>query len=198
MKKFPQIDLKKYQTDFSGYKYSISFVGNPSLDSCLNVLCELAKVFKNKLHIFSTKKDFLKSIEKIKEKNLVLGLLEEGDLNIYSKCWQELPEDEKMLAKIYNASKINLSIHSKEKSSTNYQIFEILASGGFLLTDERTDLKKYFEVSKHLETYKNKIDLIDKIDFYLKNLNISQKIATLGRVEIIKNNIFSTKGKKII
>lgn len=194
MKKFPEIDLEKYKADFSGYKYSISFVGNPSLDSCLNVLCELAKVFKNRLHIFSTEKDFLKSIEKIKEQNL----LEEDDLNVYSKCWQELPEDEKMLAKIYNASKINLSIHSKEKSAKNYQIFEILASGGFLLTDERTDLKKYFEVSKHLETYKNKVDLIDKIDFYLKNLNIAQKIATLGRVEIIKNNIFSTKAKKII
>lgn len=176
MKKLPEINLEKYKTDFSGYKYSISFVGKPSSDNCLEILCGLTKIFKKKLHIFSPEKDFLQSIEKIKKAQL----LDTDELRIYSKCWLEIPENEKDLAQIYNSSKINLNINS------NYQIFEILASGGFLLTNENENLGKYFKISKHLETYKDTNDLIDKIDFYLKNLTIAQKIAYLGKREVIK------------
>lgn len=176
MKKIPEINLEEDKTDFSGYKYSISFVGNPSPDNCLKILCDLVKIFKKKLHIFSPEKDFSQSIEKINKAKL----LDEDDLKIYSKCWMEIPEEKADLAKIFNSSKINLSI------SSNYQVFEILASGGFLLTDENEKLGKYFKISKHLETYKDTNDLIDKIDFYLKNLTITQKIAHLGKIEITK------------
>lgn len=176
MKKLPEINLETYKTDFSGYKYSISFVGNPSLDNCLEILCDLVKIFKKKLHIFSSEKDFLQSIENIK----ATALLDEDELKIYSKCWIEIPEEKNDLAKIFNSSKINLNINS------NYQIFEILSSGGFLLTNENENLEKYFKISKHLETYKDINDLIDKIDFYLKNLTIAQKIAYLGKREVIK------------
>jgi len=184
MKKFPKINLEKYRADFSGYKYSVTFVGNPCEDSCLIVLCDLIKVFKNKLHVFSQENDFQKSIKKIKEKNL----LDEEDLKIYSKCNKGFVESEEELSQIYNSSKINLSISLKEKTSKNPHIFEILASGGFLITNEIEDLERYFEIAKHLEIYKGNIDLIDKIEFYLKNLNIAQKIAQLGRFEVLKNN----------
>jgi len=192
MKKMPEINLEKYKVDFSGYKYSISFVGNPSFDNCLKILCELVKVFSTKLNIFSEEKDFLQSVEKIKEKNL----LEEDDLQVYLKCKHDFIPEEEKIAQIYNSSKINLSISVKGKAFLKYQIFEILASGGFLITNEREDLKKYFEASRHLETYKNTNDLIDKIDFYLKNLKIARKIAQIGKFEVIKNYILSARTKK--
>lgn len=181
MKKFPKIDTVKFRADFSGYKYVISFVGNPNKDEALAVLCDLVKVFKNKLNIFSIKKDFEKSVEKIKKENL----LDEEDLKVYLKCQKAFEEDD--LTQIYNASKINLNIFLGKKTAKNLELFEILVSGGFVITNEANDLKKYFEASKHLETYKNSIDLIDKIEFYLRNLNIAQKIAQLGRFEVIKN-----------
>lgn len=185
------INPKKYMSDFSGYKYSISFVGSPLGEVCQKVLCELVKVFKGKLNIFSEEKDFLRSIEKIKEKEL----LDEEDLEIYSNCQRGFVEKEEDLAKIYNSSRINLNITSQGKSSINYRVFEVLASGGFLISDEREDLGKYFEISKHLETYKNTADLIDKINFYLNNLNIAQKIAQLGKSKVTANHTFSARAK---
>jgi len=187
------IDPAKYQTDFTGYKYPISFVGLPLTDARQKVLCELVKVFKNKLNIFSTEKEFLRSVEAIKEKKL----LNQDDLTAYSKCWRGFIETEEDLAKVYNSSKINLNIHFQGKSSLNYSVFAILASGGFLLTDERDDLKEYFE-QRHLDTYKNVNDLIDKIDFYLKNLNIAQKIARLGKFEVIENHDFSARARYVL
>lgn len=184
----------KYVTDFSGYKYTISFVGRPLTDIRQKILCELVKVFKNKVHIFSYEQHFLRSIEEIKNKNL----LDEQDLEVYSNCWRGFVEKEEDLAKIYNSSKINLNITLQGKSSLNYRVFEVLAAGGFLLTDEREDLKTLFQQSKHLETYKGTDDLIDKINFYLKNLNIAQRIAQLGKLEVIENHTFGARASSLL
>lgn len=194
-KKF-EICLQKFVVDFSGYKYSISFVGNPSEENILETLCELVKVYKNKLHIFCKEKDFLRSVEKIKKKNL----LNEEDFEIFLKRKHELPVCEDEIAKIYNSSKINLNITSKENSPLKIKVFEILASGGFLISSETKNSEKYLKKSKHFETFTDKNDLIDKIDFYLTNLNIAQKIAQLGRFEIIKKHsisIVKSKSKRV-
>lgn len=184
----------RYAIDFSGYKYSITFVGRPLTQKRQEILCDLVKVFKNKLNIFCYEKHFKQSIEEIKAKNL----LDESDLSVYSNCWRGFIKTENELAEIYNASKINLNITEQGKSSLNYRVFEVLTSGGFLLTDEREDLGKYFVESKHLETYKNSADLIDKIDFYMQNLNIAQKIAQLGRFQCLEKHTFSARAREIL
>lgn len=182
---------RKYHTEFSGFKHTITFAGDPSNEICQNILTELVKVFKNKISIFADKKDFQKSVDEIETKKL----LDKDDLEIYSNCWKGFLKSEQELAEVYNSSKINLNITTGGKSSINYRVFEILASGGFLLTDEREDLKEFFEISKQLETYSSIEDLIDKINFYLKNLNIAQKIAQLGKFEVAKNHTFSARAK---
>lgn len=184
----------KYAIDFSGYKYSISFVGRPLTFKRQRILCELVKVFKNKLNIFCYEKHFQRSIEEIREQNL----LDENDLNIYANCWRGFVKTESELAEIYNSSKINLNITEQGISSLNYRVFEVLASGGFLLTDEREDLQRYFIPSKHLEVYKNSADLIDKINFYMNNLNIAQRVAQLGRFQSVEKHNYSARAREIL
>lgn len=189
MKDGCKINPEKYKDFFSGYKYSISFLGDPSEDDSLRILCKLLRIFKNKLHIFSEKKLFLKSLEKIEKENF----LDEDQLTVYLKCYKNELKTEKELAQVCLSSKINLFINPKKISSVNFKVFEILVSGGFLITNENQNLEKFFNTSKHLETYKNIDDLIDKIHFYLKNLNISKKIAQLGQFEVIRQSIISNK-----
>lgn len=184
----------KYSTEFSGYEHSITFVGEPLSEKRQQILCDLIKVFKGKLNIFCKESAFLQSVDEIKSQNL----LDEADLNIYSKSWKGFIKTEEELSKIYNSSKINLNITRQGSSSLNYRAFEVLASGGFLLTDEKEDLKKYFTVSKQLETYKDIPDLIDKINFYMQNLNIAQKIAQLGRLKCNNRHNFSARAKSIL
>lgn len=184
----------KYTTDFSGYKYSISFVGRPLTEKRQRILCDLVKVFKNKLHIFCYEKHFLQSVEEIQS----LNLLDEDDLAVYKGCHRGFVKTEQELAQIYNSSKINLNITEQGKSSLNYRVFEVLTAGGFLLTDERADLHKYFVPSKHLEVYKNSSDLIDKIEFYTRNLNIAQRIAQLGRFQCVEKHNYSARAREIL
>ena len=187
-------DPFEYAVNFSGYKHSITFVGRPLTEKRQQVLCELIKVFKNKLSLFCYEKHFLQSIEEIKAQNL----LDESDLEVYSKCWKGFITEEEDLAKIYNSSKINLNITEQGKSSINYRVFEVLASGGFLITDEREDLITLFGENKFLETYKNPTDLIDKIEFYLKNLEIAQKMAQIGRFKCIESHTFYSRVQAIL
>lgn len=188
------VNPKKYATRSYDYQYAITFVVDSFTNRCQEILCELIKAFKNKLCIFASEKEFLESIEEIKEKKL----LEEEDLEIYSKCFKGCIESEEELAEIFSSSKINLNLNLQGKSSINYRVFEVLASGGFLLTDEREDINEYFEIGKHLETYKDVKDLIDKIDFYLKNSTIAQRIAQLGKFEVISNHNFSARARMIL
>lgn len=184
----------KYATNFSGYNYTITFVGRPLTEKRQEILCELVKVFKNKLSIFCFEKHFLKSVEEIRSKNL----LDETSLTIYSTCWKGFVEEEEELAKIYNSSKINLNITEQGNSSLNYRVFEVLAAGGFLITDEREDLNLLFESNKYIETYKNTAALIDKIEFYLQNLNIAQKMAQIGRFRCVEKHSFNHRANFIL
>lgn len=184
----------KYAAEFSNYKYQITFAGRPLTDKRQEILSSLVKNFGSNLSIFCYEKHFEKSIEEIKSKNLLDG----HELEIYKKCYKGFVRSQEELAQIYNSSKINLNITEQGNSSLNYRVFEVLASGGFLLTDEKKDVQKYFVPSKQLETYKDAFDLIDKTEFYLKNLNIARKIAHFGRDECIKNHSFNERVKVIL
>lgn len=184
----------KYATDFSSYKYDISFVGRPLTEKRQEILCKLINSFGAKLSIFCYEEHFKRSVKEIREQ----GLLDENEMMIYENCWKGFVKTEEDLARIYNSSRINLNITEQGRSSLNYRVFEVLASGGFLLTDEREELQDFFIPSKHLEVYKNFDDLSDKIDFYLKNLNIAQKIAQLGRFQCIENHNFSARARVIL
>jgi len=187
-------DPFKYAMLFSGYEHDITFVGRPLTEKRQEVLCELVKVFKTKLNVFCYGKHFLRSVEEIKAQNLLEGV----DLENYAKCWKGFVDSEEELAKIYNSSKINLNITEQGKSSLNYRVFEVLASGGFLITDERDDLDELFDANKYFETYKNSADLIDKTEFYLQNLNLAQKMAQRGRFQCIEKHSFIPRATEIL
>ena len=184
----------RYATEFTGYKYPITFVGRPLTDKRQKILSSLIKAFNKDLNIFCFEKHFLQSVEEIKDK----GLLNDYELEIYKRSWKGFIKTEEELAKIYNSSEININITEQGEESLNYRVYEVLAANGFLLTDEKEDLDELFTPSKNLETYKNEEDLIDKINFYTKNLNIAQKIAQLGRIHCGEYHTFSIRAKFIL
>lgn len=197
----PAINFRKHLTDFSGYKYCISVTGNLLSGTNQLVLCELIKTYKKKIAVFSSKNDFSKSVEQIKEKKL----LNNDELEIYSNCWKgafQSKESSSLIdASNINASKININLDSNPSQIT-LNALKALAAGGFLLTQESEELKKILKPSKHLETFKisdnDCSDLIDKIDFYLTNLNLAQKIAQFGKYETLKYHTFNARARSIL
>ena len=187
------VNYKAYRAEESN-QYDISFVGRPLTDKRQKILAALIKAFGSKLNIFCYEKHFLQSLDDMKEKQF----LTEKELDTYKSAYKGFLTTEKEIASVYLNSKVNINITLQGKSGLNYRVFEVLASKGFLLTDEMEDISRNFVVSKELETYANIDDLIDKTAFYLKHPEIAQKIALLGFANVARKHSYTARARSIL
>ncbi|MDI6641960.1 MAG: glycosyltransferase, partial [Elusimicrobiota bacterium] len=84
--------------------------------------------------------------------------------------------------KIYNASKILFDIHlsygtGNKMFNVTPRVFEIPASGGFLLVNENPILHNHYKIGEEIVTYSDVNDLRQKIEYYLKHTEERQQIA---------------------
>ncbi|MGD1936330.1 MAG: glycosyltransferase [Cyanophyceae cyanobacterium] len=84
-------------------------------------------------------------------------------------------------ADLYNQSLISLNISLN--GDLNLRVFEVLAAGGFLLTDRLTPesgLLTLFEEGKHLVTFDGEENLYGKLNHYLSHPQEAKAIARAG------------------
>jgi len=80
---------------------------------------------------------------------------------------------------------LNLTIPSIQ-TGIPLRVFDVLGSGGFLLTNEQEELSDYFRIGQDLDVYRSLEELNDKIIFYLAHPDIAKKIALQGH-DVVKN-----------
>lgn len=103
----------------------------------------------------------MKKLPKVKNKGL-------------AKTMTEMP-------KIFHLSKINLNFTSKPiRTGLPLRIWDILAAGGFVLTNYQSEIPEYFEIGKDLETFSSQEELLQKIDYYLNHEQERRAIAENG------------------
>ena len=100
---------------------------------------------------------------------------------------------------IIKKTKINLNIHNETNlAGANLRNFEITGCGGFLLTDYVKDFKNLFNNGKEIVWYKNDNELINIINFYLKNNKLREKIAENCYLKIVKTHNYALRIKHIL
>jgi spore maturation protein CgeB len=181
-KLYPAISHQDYKTKFNGYKYNITFAGNPAYRNREEILAKIIYNF-GPINIFCRSFDFYKSADEMYENKL----LDEYFMELYKQSYKGYVNTQKELSSIYSATKINIDINNGNPKNINYRCLEILSSGGFLISQFNEEIIKYFEDGKELETYTNANDLTDKIRFYQNNLNIAQMIAIKGKRNAASN-----------
>ena len=76
----------------------------------------------------------------------------------------------KEMPAVFKQSKINLNISLRSiKSGIPQRAFDIMGSGGFLLSNYQSDFLDYFIPGEDFDMYESKQDLLDKIDYYLSH-----------------------------
>lgn len=101
---------------------------------------------------------------------------------------QIMQAPQEVASQVYNQSLISLNISMNGEA--NLRVFEVLASGGFLLTDRLTSqsgLYRLFKDGEHLVTFKDARDLYDKINYYIKHPEQAKQIARSGYQHYWKN-----------
>lgn len=99
--------------------------------------------------------------------------------------WKEMPL-------VFRNSKINLNITSRTiETGIPQRVFDILACGGFCLTNYQSEIVEIFEDGKELVTYTDLEDMLQKADYYLSHEKERTRIAQAGYEKV--RNCFSVK-----
>ncbi|MEM5830906.1 MAG: glycosyltransferase [Candidatus Aenigmatarchaeota archaeon] len=116
------------------------------------------------------------------------------------KKWMKKPAYGEEFNKICSCSKIVLNIIRKQNiPSHNMRTFEAPACKAFVLSTRTEELKEFFEEDKEIACFENPEELRQKIDFYLKNDNLREKIKEAGYQRLTNSNYsYLDRAKKII
>lgn len=94
-------------------------------------------------------------------------------------------DNERSMPLIFRESKINLNITSRTiASGIPQRVFDILACGGFCLTNYQPEIAEYFEDGRDLVMYSSMEDLQEKVAYYLANEEERAEIARNGLQKI--------------
>lgn len=129
-------------------------------------------------------------------------------LSVYGRGWKKFPVqdyvvesymDNNAIADAYHNSAIVLSDHwgdMCEYGIVANRLFDVLAAGGFIISDHLDEIDELFDGS--VVTYTDKDDLAAKIDYYLAHPDIRKSMATKGQQIVLSNHTFANRMSELI
>lgn len=100
---------------------------------------------------------------------------------------------------IFNQSKINLNITAKSiRSGLSLRIFDVLACGGFLITNYQEELPELFDIGTDLECYSSLDELKEKCAYYLAHDRKRENIAKNGYEKVSRLHGWNTRILQIL
>jgi glycosyltransferase involved in cell wall biosynthesis len=124
---------------------------------------------------------FFSGQQSSESRNELVNFIKKQNFNFYGVVENSKLPYEKYLETIYNSS-INLALEGKGEFT--FRHLEILASCSFMICQSsinQLELPLPLIDGKHFVSFDNKNDLLEKIIFYLKNMELRNEIALDGR-----------------
>lgn len=107
----------------------------------------------------------------------------------------ELPYEE--TNKVYNSAKIILGLQNDQTMLTS-RTFEVLGSGGFLLTVPTQSVNNLFTNNFHLTCSSSPVDTVRIVDYFLKNEAERHEIARNGQLEVYSKHTYKERAGQIL
>jgi spore maturation protein CgeB len=140
------------------------------------------------------------------------------DFRIWGNEWASCPAlkdflrrdgarvDTEDIVKIFNASRININLHSSsyhegvnpDGDFVNPRTFEIAACGGFQLVDRRKGLSDFFRVGEEVACFDDLADLRAKIARYLADPEERKAVAERGRQRVLRDHTYERRMEEMI
>ena len=129
------------------------------------------------------------------------------DLSVYGEMWEGLIDSKyikgnhinnEILAKYYSSADIVLNDHwesMREYGFVSNRIFDVLASGGFVISDNVAGIDALFPEST-VCTYDTKTEFHEKIKFYMSDAVNRENIASKGRELVVNLHSFENRVMK--
>lgn len=181
-------EFNKQEPPSSSYSYDVALVGNGGKE--------------------------WKSYRKDSVQILLKPLVERGyNVAIWGKRWEnfnedligfkiprhmikgELPYEE--TNKVYNSAKIIIGLQNDQEMLTS-RTFEVLGSGGFLLTVPTQAVNNLFINKVHLVCSSSPEDTVNLANYYLKDGFARQVVAQNGQREVYLHHTYKERAKQIL
>jgi spore maturation protein CgeB len=99
------------------------------------------------------------------------------------------------VVKVYSISDIVLDIHflyslTSEIPNVTTRVYEVPASGGFVLTNNSPQLTKLFRVGEEIISYSNEKEIKKLIEYYLNNPEERKKVSLRGRERVLREHTY--------
>lgn len=130
-------------------------------------------------------------------------------LTIYGRHWDAFPEAQacvkepympnENVGQAYRDAKIVLNDHwedMKETGIVSNRLFDALAAEAFIISDEMPEIEDIFRGT--VVTYKDKEDLKEKADYYMKHPEEAEKLAKQGHQLVLEEHTFEKRMKKLV
>lgn len=90
---------------------------------------------------------------------------------------------------VYANSKINLNLFNIQcVNSPTIRMFDVMACGGFLLTEYRPFMDEFFCIGEQLDVFRTPDELADKAQFYLLHDEARMRIAKAGQEFVLNHH----------
>ena len=100
---------------------------------------------------------------------------------------------------IYRHSAINIDINRIYQSDIiTMRVFDVIASGGFILTEYTPALDDVFDVGVEIATYRTMEELVEKVDYYLAHPQERQKIIDAGRARVLREHTMAHRADRML
>lgn len=100
---------------------------------------------------------------------------------------------------IFHDSLINLNTTSKTiRSGIPLRLWDIMASGGFVLTNFQAEIPEFFKPGVHLDTYASMDEMLEKCDYYLSHEKERNEIAANALEEIKCRHTYDIRVEQLL
>ena len=93
------------------------------------------------------------------------------------------------MPRIFRTSRININTTMRAiRTGLPQRIWDVLGSGGFLLTNAQTEIPEFLQIGTHLDVYETKEELTEKCRYYLTHDDERREIAMNGYQTVKKDH----------
>ncbi|MDD5044346.1 MAG: glycosyltransferase [Candidatus Omnitrophica bacterium] len=147
------------------------------------------------------------------ERESILESLAEFDLKIWgiwakkskrlAKCYQRQNISSFEAAKVYNAAKIVIDIHTlfgrvNKIFNVTPRVFEVPASGGFLLTNDCVQVRDFYNVPQEMVVYGNISELKEMIRYYLGHPEERAAIVSGAKARVKREHTYLNRMRSLL
>ncbi len=109
-------------------------------------------------------------------------------------CWHPPVSDRETLNRRYNAARISVNVTRPHGfTSLNMRVYEAMAAGSLMLTDEKSDARELFEEDREIVLYRSPEDLRAKALWFLEHDRERQAIAEAGRQRVLREHTYDAR-----